>query len=94
MMIEEPQFLYAGLQEPDVDGITALVAYGMTTSDGEVVYLIIRYFDYENHSVQGDHLYMSFNEAMEDVFKDYALTRSDWRELTDNEIMRIDACIG
>jgi len=91
MIIEQPQYLYVRLEEPDEDGITALVAYGMPASDGDVVYLIIRYFDYEKYSVQGDHLYISFNEAMDDVFKDYALTRNDWRELTAEEIMRIDA---
>lgn len=94
MTTEKPRYLHAYLEEPDEDGVTALVAYGMTTTDGEVVYLIIRYFDYENHSVQGDHLYMSFNEAMDDVFKDYALTRSSWRELSAEEILRIDARIG
>ncbi|MCQ4317172.1 hypothetical protein EA797_03950 [Stutzerimonas zhaodongensis] len=95
-MNETPQYLFSHVKHADDyrPDVTAIVLFGMAATDGHVFYLEIRYIDYENDIVEGDHLMWSLEEAYEYAFRDYGIQKNDWRQLSLEEIKAIDSGIG
>lgn len=91
-MASQPSYLFAALEQPDDAGVTALVAFGLVTTEDEVFYLVIRYIDYPN-IVEGDHLYHSLEDVLEAASAEYGIAPRDWRELSGDEINEIGAQI-
>lgn len=91
-MASQPQYLFTQLTRPDASGVTALVAFALVSSEGEVFYLVIRYIDYPSR-VEGDHLYLSLEQVLEAVSDEYGISPGAWRPLSAAEIMAIDANI-
>lgn len=93
-----PKFLRVDLKQPAEYGVTSLVAFGMPCknadgSDYGIVYLVIRYIDYKNDIVEGDHLYLSLEETYEEAYEEYGVEPSDWQPLSPQEIDFIDSQI-
>ncbi|MGE9764986.1 hypothetical protein [Pseudomonas sp. PDM20] len=76
---------------PDV---TAIVLFGMEATDGNPVYLEIRFLDYDALEIEGDHLMLSLEEAMDSAETEYGILKSDWRPMTELEIQRIPFFVG
>ncbi len=91
-MTSQPSYLFTSLEQPDDAGVTALVAFGLVTTDAEVFYLVIRYIDYPN-IVEGDHLYHSLEEVIEAASAEYGIAPPDWRDLSADEISEVGANI-
>jgi hypothetical protein len=91
-MTSQPSYLFAALEQPDEAGVTALVVFGLVTTDAEVFYLVIRYIDYPN-SVEGDHLYHSLEEVLEAASAEYGIGPREWRALSADEISEVGANI-
>ncbi|MCI8210139.1 hypothetical protein AUC61_11390 [Pseudomonas sp. S25] len=91
-MTSQPSYLFASLKQPDEAGVTALVTFGLVTTEDEVFYLVIRYIDYPN-IVEGDHLYHSLEEVLEAASAEYGIGLPDWRDLSADEISEVGANI-
>ncbi|WP_243247505.1 hypothetical protein [Pseudomonas maioricensis] len=89
-----PRYLLANVRNPDGTGVTALVAFGLVTDDAEFIYLVIRYIDYTQPRVEGDHVYFSLEEVIAAAQDEYGIEPQDWRPLSEAEIRAIDARIG
>lgn len=72
---------------PDV---TAIVLFGLEVTDDSPVYLQIRFLDYDKLEIEGDHLMLSLEEAMDSAEFEYGILQSDWRPMSEMEIQRID----
>ncbi|WJD60239.1 hypothetical protein [Pseudomonas kurunegalensis] len=72
---------------PDV---TAIVIFGLEVANDDPVYLLIRFKDYEEVQIEGDHLFPGLDEALESAEFEYGILPSDWRVMTEAEIQRID----
>ncbi|SHM17245.1 hypothetical protein SAMN05216288_3223 [Pseudomonas punonensis] len=77
-------------QRPDV---TSIVLFALLSEDDEVVYLELRYTDFASGQFEGDHLWLSLEEALDGTFEDYGISEDDWRRLSVREIARIDRTI-
>lgn len=92
-MTPQPSYLFTSLKQPDDSGVTALVVYGLVTAEHELFYLVIRYIDYPNNIVEGDHLYHSLVEALDAASAEYGIAPEGWRELSTDEISEIGSHI-
>lgn len=90
----KPGYSFAPCKEPSEFGVTSVVLIGLVSTDGDALYLLIRYVDYETGVVEGDHLYHSLEEAFESTHSDYGIGPGDWRSLSEAEIAVVDAQIG
>lgn len=91
-MKKEPVYLFANVRQPcDYrPNVTAIVLFGLeVTGEDEPVYLEIRFIDYDSRQVEGDHLMLSLEEALEYARLDYGIEEQDWREMSQQEINRI-----
>lgn len=76
---------------PDV---TAIVLFGLEATDGNPVYLEIRFLNYDALEIEGDHLMLSLEEAMDSAETEFGILQSDWRPMTESEIQRIPFFVG
>jgi len=96
MQSSTPKYLFSQCQQsnqyhPDVSSI---VLFGMTCDDGAVVYLEIRYIDYDRNIVEGDHLWLSLEEALHYSYVGFGISEEQWSALSSDEILRIDRNIN
>ncbi|WP_205902706.1 hypothetical protein [Pseudomonas viridiflava] len=49
----------------------------------------IRFIDYDRQQIEGDHLMLSFEEAIEAARRDYGIQPEDWRAMSQTEIDQI-----
>ena len=92
-MKKEPKCLFANVRQPCHyrPNVTAIVLFGLTVvGDDEPVYLEIRFIDYDSLQVEGDHLMPSLENALEYALFDYGIEELDWREMSQQEINRIE----
>ncbi|MEA1031458.1 hypothetical protein T3A99_23080 [Pseudomonas sp. N-137] len=75
---------------PDV---TAIVLFGLEVKDDDPVYLLIRFEDYGKLQIEGDHLILGLDEALESAEFEYGILPNDWRVMSEAEIQRIDSNI-
>lgn len=98
-MNEYPRYLLAEIKNPDdehleyIGDITVVVLFGLKCDNGDVLYLEIRYIDFENGVVDGDHVTGTLEEAYQSAFEHYGLLKDDWRNLSKDQIERIDRSI-
>jgi len=71
---------------PDV---TAIVLFGLEVEGDDPVYLEIRFQDYEELQIEGDHLMLGLEEALESAESEYGILPSDWRVMSGAEVQRI-----
>ncbi|POA31771.1 MULTISPECIES: hypothetical protein [Pseudomonas] len=76
---------------PDV---TAIVLFGLQAEGGDPVYLEIRFRDYEKMQIEGDHLMLGLEEALESAELEYGILPNDWRAMSEAEIQRIPFSVG
>ena len=95
-MIESPKHLFANVRHSDYfrPEVTSIVLFGLASTDGQILYLEIRYIDFERKIIEGDHLMWSLGEAYENAFRDYGIREVDWRPLSKVEIEKIESGIG
>lgn len=48
-----------------------------------------RFEDYDALRIEGDHLMLSFQEALDSAQADYGILPEDWRSMSQEEIQRI-----
>ena len=93
-MTEKPVYLFAKVRQPCEyrPNVTAIVLFGLEVEgeDEAPVYLEIRYIDYCRQQIEGDHLMLSLEEALESARVDYGILRTNWRAMSRAEIDRID----
>lgn len=92
-MTTQPSYLFGSLKQQDDAGVTALVVFGLVTTEDEVFYLVIRYIDYPNNIVEGDHLYHSLEEVLDAASDEYGIDPRSWRDLSADEISEIGSHI-
>lgn len=87
------QHLFAQVRQPCEyrPSVTAIVLFGLEVEgQGEPpVYMEIRFTDYSSLQVEGDHLMLSLDEAIEAARNDYGIQPQDWRAMSQEEIDRI-----
>jgi hypothetical protein len=76
---------------PDV---TAIVLFGLKAEDDDLVYLEIRFKDYGELQIEGDHLMLGLDEALESAEFEYGILPNDWRVMSEAEIQRIPFFVG
>ncbi|MDC6488370.1 hypothetical protein EIG75_17090 [Pseudomonas syringae] len=76
---------------PDV---TAIVLFNLKVEDGYRAYLEIRFKDYGKLQIEGDHLMLGLNEALESAKFEYGILPIDWRVMSEAEIQRIPFFVG
>ncbi|MGY2339028.1 hypothetical protein ACW9HW_07245 [Pseudomonas sp. SDO5532_S415] len=76
---------------PDV---TAIVLFGLKVEGDDLVYLEIRFQDYGELQIEGDHLMVGLDEALESAEFEYGILPSDWRVMSETEIQRIPFSVG
>lgn len=91
-----PQYLMAHCQKqgdshPEV---MVIVLFGMVCESGDIVYLEIRYRNYDADEVEGDHLFLSLDEAFDSANADFDICQEHWRGLSAAEIETIDQKIS
>lgn len=74
--------------------VTAIVLFGMMGEDGDIIYLEIRYQNYDAGIVEGDHLFLSLGEALYSSETYFGICREHWRDLSAHEIENIDQGIS
>lgn len=93
-MAPAPQHLFAYVRQPCEyrPHVTAIVLFGLKVAGGDepAVYLEIRFIDYDRLQVEGDHLMLSLEEALEAARTDYGIEQGDWRGMSQEEIDRVD----
>ncbi|WP_236100875.1 hypothetical protein [Pseudomonas argentinensis] len=94
-MSDRLRYLFAECRKPCAQRpeVTAIVLFALLCEDDDVVYLEIRYIDYASGLAEGDHLWLSLEEAKQDLLDDHGITEQDWRPLSAREIARIDRTI-
>jgi hypothetical protein len=92
-MKKAPLYLFAKVRfsceyRPNV---TAIVLFGLEVEgeDEPPVYMKIRFIDYTSQKIEGDHLMLSLEEALEYARSDYGIQQNDWRAMNQEEIDRI-----
>lgn len=92
-MSQAPVYLFAKVRQPCEyrPGVTAIVLFGLEVEgEGEPpVYLEIRFIDYAGQQIEGDHLMLSLEDALESARVDYGILQADWRAMSPAEIARI-----
>ena len=92
-MPQAPRHLFAYVRQPCEyrPSVTAIVLFGLSVEgkDEPPVYLEIRFTDYSRQQVEGDHLMLSLEEAIELARSDYGIQADDWREMDQQEIDQI-----
>lgn len=92
-MVQVPIYLFANVRQPCEyrPSVTAVVLFGLKVEgEGEPpVYMEIRFIDYGSQQIEGDHLMLSLEEALESARIDYGIRQSDWRAMSQEEIDRI-----
>lgn len=92
-MEQEPLHLFAYVRQPCEyrSSVTAIVLFGLKVEgDGDPpVYMEIRFIDYASQQIEGDHLMLSLEEALESARMDYGIEQDDWRPMSPEEIERI-----
>nr|WP_260406956.1 hypothetical protein [Pseudomonas cichorii] len=92
-MTQAPQHLFASVRRRCEyrPAVTAIVLFGLEVEgEGEApVYMEIRFIDYDSQQVEGDHLMLSLEEALEHARDDYGILQTDWRAMSQEEIDRI-----
>jgi predicted nucleotidyltransferase len=76
---------------PDV---TAIVLFGLVVEGDDLVYLEIRFQDYGELQIEGDHLILGLDEALEIAEFEYGILPNDWRVMSEAEIQRIPFFVG
>ncbi|WDG78657.1 hypothetical protein PUP68_14605 [Pseudomonas chlororaphis] len=76
---------------PDV---TAIVLFGLKAEDDGLVYLEIRFNDYGKLQIEGDHLMLGLDEALESAEFEYGILPNNWRVMSEAEIQRIPFFVG
>jgi hypothetical protein len=76
---------------PDV---TAIVLFGLKVEGDDPVYLEIRFRDYKELQIEGDHLMLGLEDALESAEFEYGILSSDWRAMSEAEIQRIPFIVG
>jgi hypothetical protein len=66
------------------------VIFGLEVKNDHPVYLLIRFEDYEELQIEGDHLIPGLAEALKIAELEYGILPSDWRVMSEAEIQRID----
>lgn len=88
-----PQYLLAHVRQPCEyrPTVTAIVLFGLEVEgEGEPpVYLEIRFTDYASLQVEGDHLMLSLEDALQAARDYYGILPQDWRAMSQAEIDRI-----
>ena len=86
-----PQHLFANVRTVDDyrPSVTAIVLFGLEVEGEGLVYLEIRFEDYLGLKIEGDHLMLTLEEAMESAEHEYGISASDWRAMSQDEIDRI-----
>lgn len=90
-MEQEPLHLFAYVRQSCEyrPGVTAIVLFGLKVEGDPPVYMEIRFIDYASQQIEGDHLMLSLEEALESARKDYGIQQDDWRAMSPEEIERI-----
>lgn len=92
-MTQAPQHLFAFVQQRCEyrPAVTAIVLFGLKVEgEGESpVYMEIRFIDYGSQQVEGEHLMLSLEEALEHARDDYGILQTDWRAMSREEMDRI-----
>lgn len=96
MNMTAPKYLMAYSQKQNEYHleVTAIVLLGMVSEDGDVIYLEIRYQNYDAGIVEGDHLFLSLDEALISSEAHFGICREHWRDLSAHEIENIDQGIS
>lgn len=92
-MKKEPKYLFANVRQPcDYrPNVTAIVLFGLKVmGEDEPIYHEIRFIDYDSLQVEGDHMMLSLEEALEYALFDYGIEELDWREMSPQEINWIE----
>lgn len=91
-----PMYLFSECQQSNQfhPSVSSIVLFGMTCADGDIVYLEIRYIDYNKNIIEGDHLWSSLGEALHYSYTDFGINEGQWRTLSLDEILRIDHSIN
>ncbi|MGE8064068.1 hypothetical protein [Pseudomonas sp. NPDC089569] len=76
---------------PDV---TAIVLFCLKAEDNDLVHLEIRFKDYAELQIAGDHLMLGLDEALESAEFEYGILPNDWRVMSETEIQRIPLSVG
>lgn len=71
--------------------VTAIVLFGLEVEgeDEPPLYMEIRFIDYASQQIEGDHLMLSLDQALEYARADYGILPTDWRAMNQGEIDRI-----
>ncbi|MFP3515201.1 hypothetical protein SB766_03215 [Pseudomonas sp. SIMBA_077] len=92
-MSSEPVYLIASVRQPCHyrPSVTAIVLFGLEVEGNNTppVYMEIRFIDYPNLQVEGEHLMLSLQDALESARVDYGIEQADWRDMNQEEIDRI-----
>jgi hypothetical protein len=92
-MHHAPKHLFAYVRQPCEyrPSVSAIVLFGLSVEgkDEPPVYLEIRFIDYSCQQVEGDHLMLSLEEAIEAARNDYGIQEDDWRAMSQKEIDQI-----
>lgn len=74
--------------------VTAIVLFDLKVEDDYRVYLEIRFEDYGKLQIEGDHIMLGLDEALESAEFEYGILPSDWRVMSEAEIQRIPFIVG
>lgn len=76
--------------------VSTIVLFGLEVKGEQIppVYMEIRFVDYESQKIEGDHVMLSLEEALEFAEKDYGILKDEWREMSEVEIARITWSTG
>lgn len=74
--------------------VTAIVLFGLKAEDDDLVYLEIRFKDYGELQIEGDHLMLGLDEALESAEFEYGILPNDWRVMSEAETQRIPFFVG
>ncbi|WP_122422475.1 hypothetical protein [Pseudomonas viridiflava] len=92
-MHPSPRHLFAYVRQPCEYrlSVTAIVLFGLSVEgeDEPPVYMEIRFIDYDRQQIEGDHLMLSLEEAIEAARRDYGIQPEDWRAMNQTEIDQI-----
>lgn len=88
-------YLFAPVRSTEFPNLDGLVIFELRDSQGEPVYLEIRFFSFDERLVEGDHLYVeSADVVKKEVEATYEIDPSTWRNLTSTEVGEIGQLIA
>jgi hypothetical protein len=88
--VKESICLYAPVKKQSPrEGIASAVICELEASEGDPVYLMIRYFDLHRTEIEGDHLYLTMQEAKADALAEFGIESMSWNPLSVQESIRI-----